>query len=285
MKVRMPKNSDGNEVVDMPVKVRKVKKSKVECKGSRTRERMTRMNTKPKRVDASYKRDRHSTDDLLPLEQYNYNFSGSERQTWIRAATTYLRIFIAEGLSREEIKTRLNIDDAIFDRVEAELLSSDGAKFTAMGTAHRYYYYMLRMEQAARELDAYINMHIAEDPKTTGIVGAIKAKTQIHKDVMVMGQELGIINKRAKELRVLGELNLNVMPTDELKLLYEQKMAEFNAIVQGTKTLPAAYAQILNRTTKDAYEEVNAIIDGEYEDSEEESCTEETFEWEDSTRV
>jgi len=257
MRVRQPINKPKNDPVDAvipPVKVKRKYKN-------------------GKRVKTSHTQSRYASDNLIPLDEFQVHSTANERERWYKSAVTYLRVFIAEGLSREEIRLRLNIDDVTYDVLETRLVERDGAKFTSMGTAHRYYYYMLRMEQCARELDDFIQLHMEEDSRKSGVVGAIKAKAQIFKDTMVMGQELGIVNKRAKELRVLGELNLNVLPTDELKSLYDEKLSEFKSIVQGTKSLPNAYSQILKNATDDANEEADEIIDAEFQEEREASAT------------
>jgi len=213
---------------------------------------------------ASTSRKRYPSEELMPLEQYRANMSNAERNRWYKYAVIYMRAFISEGLSREEIKDRLGIGDDIYDAVETRLVEHDGAKYTSMGTAHRFYYFSLRMEQCIRELEDYVKLHMGDDPKKSGVVGAIKAKAQIHKDVMTMGQDLGIISKRAKEVRMLGEVNLNMMPTDELRELFEEQMQRFNHIVQGTPQLAEGYSQILENATRDAYAEADEIIDAEY---------------------
>jgi len=222
---------------------------------------------KPKKktpVDATKQRSRFPSKDLVPLDKYEPYMNSTDRDRWLKTAIVYMRAFVAEGLSREEIKGRLSIEDTVYDMIETRLVEHDGAKFTNMGTAHRYYFFALRMEQCARELDDFVRMHMEDDPRKSGVVGAIKAKAQIHKDVMTMGQDLGIIAKRAKEMRLLGELNLNLVETDELKEMFEEKMQQFRDIVQGTPVLPSTYSQILDNATQDGYNDADAIIDAEY---------------------
>lgn len=218
-------------------------------------------------VKTNHERSRYPSEELIPLEQYQAFADNNEKERWMRSATTYLRAFIAEGISREEIKLRLGIDDITFDLIEARLVESDGMKYVEMGTAHRFYYFTLKMEQCARELDSFIDTHIGDDPRKSGVVGAIKAKAQIHKDVLTMGQDLGIINKRAKELRMFGEINLSVMPNEKLKELYVEQMERFDNIIRGTKALPDGYSAVLNNATSNAYQDADQIIDAEFEET------------------
>jgi len=223
-------------------------------------------------VPTDVERPRYPSEELPPLLQFEPGRTASQRERWVRDAATYMRAFVAEGLSREEIKGRLDIDDRMYDEIEMQLLETEGAKFTNMGTAHRYYLYMVRIEQCIRELDQFIKLHIEEDPRKSGVVGAIKAKAGLYENLMKMGQDLGIIQKRAKEIRVLGEINLVAMPNEEIRKLYEERMAWFQSVMQGTPSLPPAYNKILQSAlegrhveTKGSEEGVKDTIEAEWE--------------------
>lgn len=239
--------------------------------------RVRKPKEKPKKIVASIPRKvdrpRYPSEELPALNQYEPGKQQYLRDRWIRNASTYMRAFLAEGLSREEIKDRLGVDDKIYDEVEMLLLETEGSKFTNMGTAHRFFIYMLRQEQFVRELDQFTRLHMGDDPRKSGVVGAIKAKAQLVENVMKMGQELGIISKRAKEIRVLGEINLVTLPNEEIQQLYEERMAFFSNVMQGTPALPPAYSNILKRAVegRDAEEEGSEeTIDAEYEETFEE---------------
>ena len=215
-------------------------------------------------------RPRRPSEELQPLLQYRPGLDSYVRDRWIRNASVYLRAFLSEGLSREEIKKRLGIDDKIYDEVEMFLLETEASKFTNMGTAHRYYVHMLRVEQCIRELDQFTRTHMEDDPKRSGVVGAIKTKASLYESLMKMGQDLGIIQKRAKEIRVLGEINLVALPNEELRQLYQERMSWFQSVMQGTPNLPPAYANILKNAIEGRNEKTRAsedeAIDVEWEE-------------------
>lgn len=216
-------------------------------------------------------RDSHESDVLAPLLQYHPE--RKNKGPWKREALSYLRAFIAEGRTTEEIKKLLNIDDRIYDELEAMLMEADGARFIHTSTAQRFYVYSLRMEHLSRQLDVFVRMHMKEDPRKSGVVGAIKAQAQMLKDMMLMGQELGIINKRAKEVRVLGEINLAALPSVELQELFEERMKWFEKVVTPNPELPASYNNILQKAlgkaasdSSDVVDEDDEVIDVEFEE-------------------
>jgi hypothetical protein len=221
-------------------------------------------------VPKDVERPRYPSEELQPLNQYEPGRQQYLRDRWVKQATPYMRAFIAEGLSREEIKERLGVDDKMYDEVEMLLLETEGAKFTNMGTAHRYFHYMLRTEQFVRELDQFTRLHMEDDPRKSGVVGAIKAKAQLTENMMKMGQELGIISKRAKEVRVLGEINLVALPNEEIQQLYEERMSWFQNVMQGTPALPSAYSNILKRAVEGSHVEDEGteeeVIEAEFEE-------------------
>lgn len=218
-------------------------------------------------VPRNVERPRYPSDELQPLLQYEPNKPQYLRERWVKHATTYMRAFLAEGLSREEIKKRLGIDDKVYDEIEMILLETEGTKFTNMGTAHRYYVYMLRTEQFIRELDQFTRLHMEDDPRKSGVVGAIKAKAQLTENLMRMGQELGIISKRAKEIRVLGEINLVALPNEEIRQLYEERMSFFQSVMRGSPALPPAYNNILKRAVEGGHAEETGSEEEEYIDA------------------
>ena len=224
-------------------------------------------------IPQSGERPQYPSEELPPLLQFEPGQQTFYRARWIRRAQVYMRAFLAEGLSREDIKDRLGINDKVYDEIELNLLESEGAKFTNMGTAHRYYIYMLRMEQLVRELDQFTRLHMDDDPRKSGVVGAIKAKANIYDNLMKMGQELGIIAKRARELRVLGEINLVALPNEEIRQLYEERMAWFDSVMRGTPELPPAYRNILQSAVEGRHakseESTEEPIEAEWEEAQE----------------
>ena len=203
--------------------------------------------------------------DLPPLHKYQKHMEIHARTKWLNVAVAYLRAFVAEGMSRAEVKRRLGINDKTYDRIEVLMMETDGLKLANMGTAQRYLEFVLRQEQCIRDLDMIIRNHATRDPRTSGVVGAIKAKSQVLKDVLTVGQELGIISKRAKELRVLGDINLALLPTDEIQQLLFTRLTHFRDTVSEGPKLPSAYAQILDKSS--ISEDDEEIIDADFDEA------------------
>ena len=197
------------------------------------------------------------------------------RDKRLRRIEAYFRLCIAEGLSRDEIMARMGWSDAEYDRIERRVLETDAARFTAMGTAHRYYVYMLQQEQCAHELDVLLDeMRKQDSAPATAMVAAVKAKSKIFDNTIRMGQELGVIAKRAKEIRVVGQVNLATMSNDELAKMYDEMLGKFAAMVEPNRSLPSHYQKMLETS----YEDKTSDQTGDGEEQAEEFESEEVGE-------
>jgi hypothetical protein len=179
-----------------------------------------------------------------------------------------MRVCISEGMTKHEIQTLMKISDAKYSLIEKRLIAEDGNTFLTKSSAHRYYEYMLRQEQNLRDLDFFVQsihdemQEWKENKRTNGFKGkgpqihpaivAIKAKSDILERTIKAGQDLGIINKRAKEIRVSGQLNLAALPTEQLRVELQRKLDDFHNLTRKG-TLPPVYRKMLGGPISEKY--------------------------------
>lgn len=191
----------------------------------------------------------------------------ADRNARYRIEEEMLRACVSEGMSREQIMDHMEINNSQLTTIEKRLLANDGQRTLSMSTAQRYYQYFLKQEQCVRDLDYFVELTcdavnkwkdaaeklgsfdiarktIGAMPSIQGAVIAVKAKSDIYDRTIKMGQELGIIAKRAKEIRVSGQLNLAALPTEQLKKVLEKKLDQFDKLVSEGK-LPENYIKML----------------------------------------
>lgn len=198
---------------------------------------------------------------------------------------------IAEGMSREQIAKTLGIHVSNLASIEKRILTGDGQRYISKSTAYRYYEYALQQEQNIRDLDYFVDM-IYEDaeryrrgcrlleeseydedikvppkPSVQAAVLAIKAKSDIHDRTIRMGQELGIVEKRAKEIRVSGNVNLAALDTEELRVMLSKKLKAMDALVQKGE-VPSVFNNILRsrnaKRLESRSDEPEHYVDAEY---------------------
>ena len=216
-----------------------------------------------------------------------------ERNKRHRIEVELVRACLSEGMQREDIMRLMDITDGQFAAIEKRLLADDGQKFLTQTAAHRFYLYALQQEQCVRDLDGLIqqvydslkNWNDAAEmysspaaarkvlgpaPSPQAAILAVKAKSEVLDRTIKMGQDLGIIQKRAKEVRVSGQLNLAALPTKQLKKELGKKLDQFQQLV-GKGSLPDTYKQMLERTNgrllQGRSDEPESVMDGEYEET------------------
>lgn len=194
------------------------------------------------------------------------NESKTDQARRFKMEEEFLRACLSQGLTRSEILQVMGVKNGTLTVIEKRLLASDAQRFTAMSTAHRYYLYCLQQEQCARDLDSLYQILINEfkdwrnnpinvfgkpnpRPSPQSIVMAVRTKSDILDRVLKTGQEMGIIQKRVKEIRVEGDLNLSAMPTAKLKAMMEQRLNDFKNLVDAGK-LPRVYQKMLKEGAK-----------------------------------
>lgn len=209
--------------------------------------------------------------DLVRYDEYkkvHVYASDAMRETWVRKGIKYFRFYLSCGYDKDSICQELGITNDMYDKIELDLVETDGVRMTGMGAAHLYYMYLLRQELSLRILDKFILTNMG-DPK---MIQAIKTKSVILRDIILTGQDLGIVERKAKDIRVLGELNLAVLPTDKLQQLYEERLRYFEEIIEtsSVKQLTGPHAKIvdkhLNNLSTEDFKKEHGITDAEFDE-------------------
>lgn len=247
-----------------------------------------------RKVVKKIKEDRKRSNIIKPPPRTPEDTRPIIRKTRQRIEEELLRACIAEGMNREEIMVVMNLREDQIAIIEKRLLANDGQKQLAMTTAHRYYVYTLQQEQCLRDLDYFVEETyrsiknwnnaarlygspgvarkiLGTAPSPQAAVIAIKAKSEILDRTIKTGQDMGVIQKRAKEVRVSGQLNLAALPTEQLRKTLQKKLSQFDELV-AKGTLPKMYINMLEQGN-DGRESVferregpQPILDGEFEE-------------------
>jgi len=203
-----------------------------------------------------------------------------------------MRACIAEGMTRDEICVALGMNHHDAGLVETRLLAFDAQREIVKTVPQRFYEYAIKQEQCVRDLDGIVEFardeikNYQEDRKRAlaeysddsmslkkalpnhppiGVaVLAIKAKSAIFDQTIKTGQELGIVPKRAKEVRVSGNINLAALPTDSLKSMLEKKLNEMSVLVTEGQ-IPQTYVKMMEKNNEQARLSGRILDDGGYE--------------------
>jgi hypothetical protein len=194
---------------------------------------------------------------LVPLEMFQSNWTANRRDSWKKKASKYLKVMIACDTNREHCKDLLGINDQMYDAIEAILMEGDARKYCSMSPPQRFYVYSIQMEAAIGQLNDYIKVNQHND--RANIVGAVKTVAQLRKDVLKTGQEMNVIDVKAKAKTVVGNVNVAVLTTDEIKKMLQDRMENFNNIVDVSTDLAGPYKNILQRSVKQLPDDVDDV--------------------------
>lgn len=150
-----------------------------------------------------------------------------------------IRRLIGKDYSDEEMCNTLGIHPASLTALKTEILTFDKTFFEHMDSGTVFSDYLLRAKQNINDLNRLINttnIRSAQGSEKAAFVGAIKLRSEIHDKCVKMGQDLGHIDRRAKEVKIDLEgnvdFNFSTMSNNDIK-------AEIQAEVQALHQLAA----------------------------------------------
>jgi len=85
---------------------------------------------------------------------------------------------------------------------------------------------------AARELEDLAQI-FRSSKQFSALVGAVKARSEILDKIIKTGQELGLIRRAAKEIRVRGKVNYETKTIKELRLLLRGEFEEMQRLIRA----------------------------------------------------
>lgn len=143
-----------------------------------------------------------------------------------------IKRLMGKGWTDEEVIDHLEIRPSNFVQYKKQIAETDRAIFTNMDSVGVFSDYCLKMRQLVKELDD-VKMKFKSHHQYTALVAAIKQKKEIYDSVIKMGQDFGFIEKKAKELKLKGELSFVTMTEDEVKGEIQAEVKRMNNLLTG----------------------------------------------------
>ena len=137
---------------------------------------------------------------------------------------------IMRSLTDEKAAQELGIGTAELKRHQQAALDRFINNLQSQTTLHVYALYVLEQKSCMVELQNMINSY-----KTTNqhnaVVGAVKAKSEILDKIIGKGQDMGVIEKRAKRIEFIGSLDVRNMTELDIARQIMEQMKEINELV------------------------------------------------------
>ena len=148
----------------------------------------------------------------------------------IRILRDMVRDCIVRGITVTQACEELAIGVDEFNK-HAKFVIEDLIKFYHDNTAIQVYaHYVLEQRGCLRELQLLID-NFKHSNQQTALVGAIKAKSEILTKVLDKGQDMGIIDRKAKRIEFIGSLDVRNMSEIEIARSIMTTIQEIDELV------------------------------------------------------
>lgn len=149
-----------------------------------------------------------------------------------RQLAAEIRKLIGKNYTDDEICEKLNIRPNLLVEYKRRIYQHDKVRFQGMDKYVVFSDYVSKSSQMVKELDE-VKLKFRNRGQWSALVSAIKAKKEIYDSVIKMGQEFGLIDRRAAEVKVQGEVSFSTMSDADVRREIESEVKRLNEIAQG----------------------------------------------------
>jgi DNA replication protein DnaD len=167
----------------------------------------------------------------------NQRLKGTRRKKLVEK----IRRLIGKNYSDEEMCQALDLHPSTLTAVKTEILTFDKTFFEHLDSSAVMSDYLLKAKQNIKDLNHLINttnVRSAQGSEKAAYVGAIKLRAEIHDKCVKMGQDLGHIDKRAKEMKLDIEgsvdFNLSAMSNADIQSEIKAEVQKLHELAAGT---------------------------------------------------
>jgi hypothetical protein len=139
---------------------------------------------------------------------------------------------IMRGLTDEQASAELGLEMAELKRHQGAILDRFVTNLQQQTTFQVYAHYVLEQKSCIVELQQMIN-GFRSSKQHNAMVGAVKAKSEILDKIISKGQDMGIIEKRAKRIEFIGSLDVRNMTELDIAREIMVQMQQINELVDG----------------------------------------------------
>ena len=151
----------------------------------------------------------------------------------VRLAVAALHSHLLEGLDPEEIMSVESWEEPDFEFYYRKLVDEKVSVIQDQSIEETYFHYVLDQSQCIRALDD-IAKRFGTSKQYNALVGAIKAKSEIHDKIITRGQALELIHKAPKGIKFVGNIAVDGLSPREVKKMMERELAELG-VLQNSK--------------------------------------------------
>lgn len=141
-----------------------------------------------------------------------------------------LKGLMGAGQTDYEAAESMNLDAKTYNSLKRQLYDEMKAELAGRPTEEVYADYVIQQQSCIRDLDDVI-ARFGDSAQVNGVVGALRAKSDILERVISMGQSFGIIEKIPEKKQIVGGFLVAQLDNAALRALITEQLNSLQQIV------------------------------------------------------
>jgi len=152
--------------------------------------------------------------------------TANARVSFYNARDNFVKQAIALNYTDKEICTALNIPGKLLSTIKSRIFHDEIKTLDSMTQKEHFVEYKLKQYEVIKDLDVLIEKHRIGN-NLVGLQAALKQKSDVLKELKACAQEIGIMKKKAEEVKIIEGNNVKELSNDEII----NKIKHQNAII------------------------------------------------------
>jgi len=147
----------------------------------------------------------------------------------LRGAVARLLAHLGEGMSDAEARDAMGLEQDQFDRLKRKLYELEGDRLRNRPVEEVFIDYAIEQRACLKALDDLGD--VFAPGQLAARVGAIRAKSDIVDKIVKFGQDIGLIDKRPEEKRILAGVMVSDMSNKQLRSMITSELSNLNSLI------------------------------------------------------
>lgn len=191
----------------------------------KVRERELRLNSLEEHLPVSNETRLDKLANLTRGLELPKNSTALARVNFYTARDNYVKQAIALNYTDKEICVALGIPGKILSTIKTRIFQDEIKTLDSMTQKEHFVEYKLKQYEVIKDLDVLIEKHRVGN-NLVGLQAALKQKSDVLKELKACAQEIGIMKKRAEEVKVIEGYNVKELSNDDIvnKIKHQNKL-------------------------------------------------------------
>ena len=143
------------------------------------------------------------------------NQTAIARVHFYTARDNFVKQAIALNYTDKEICTALDIGGKLLSDIKTRIFKDEIKTLDTMTQKEHFVEYKLKQYEVIKDLDVLIEKHRVGN-NLVGLQAALKQKSDVLKELKASAQEIGIMKKKAEEVKIIEGNNVKELSNDEI---------------------------------------------------------------------